>query len=169
MIEFKDSPFMRYFAGDADAPANPSEAYARHAEIFGTYLSSIPEGKAGFRYQAGKWSVSEVIGHVTDADLVFCYRMVSLARGEQKPLPGFEEDEYVANANFDSQPWRTLLNTWRGLSQAIGGMAAGFDDQAWARAGSANGVRMTAREMLWVLIGHERHHMRMLKERYGLG
>lgn len=160
---------MRYFAGDADAPANPAEAYSHHAEIFGTYLASIPEGKAGFRYAPGKWSVRQLVGHVTDADLVFLYRAVSIARGEHKPLPGFEEDEYVANADFDSQPWRTLLDTWRGVSQAIAGMTVGFDAQAWARVGAANGVCMTAREMIWVLIGHERHHMRTLKERYDLG
>lgn len=160
---------MRYFAGDADAPANPAEAYAMHAEIFGTYLSSIPEDKAGFRYQPGKWTVAEVVGHVTDADLVFLYRMVCIARGERKALPGFEENEYVANANFASQPWRTLLQTWRGVSQAILGMAAGLDGYAWKRIGEANGVSLTPRDMLWTLIGHERHHMRTLKERYGLG
>lgn len=169
MIEFKDSPFMRYFAGDAGAPEDPAEAYSRHAEIFSTYLTSIPEAKAGFRYQPGKWTVREVVGHVTDADLIFLYRTVSIARGEAQALPGFDEDAYVANAVFDRQPWRVMVRTWQGISAAIGGMAAGLDREAWSRSGCANGVRITPREMLWVLIGHERHHMRTLKERYGIG
>lgn len=168
MIELKDSPFWRYWTGDPDASGDPAANFARHAEICGTYFSSLPESKAGYRYAPGKWTVREVVGHLTDANLVFLYRLVCIARGEQKPLPGFEENEYVANAMFDSQPWRTVLDSYRGVSQAALGLVAGIEAAAWERSGSANGVRMKAREMLWVLIGHERHHIRTLKERYGL-
>ena len=168
MIELKDSPFWKYWTEDPDMSGDPAANFARHSEICGTYFSSLPESKAGYRYAPGKWTVREVVGHLTDANLIFLYRLVSIARGEQKPLPGFEENDYVANAMFDSQPWRTVLDSYRGVSQAAQALVAGIEPAAWERSGSANGVRMKSREMLWVLIGHERHHIRTLKERYGL-
>ncbi len=169
MIELKDSPFWRYWTEDPQGTGDPADAYAHHAEICGTYFSSLPESKAGYRYAPGKWTVREVVGHLTDANLIFLYRLVCIARGEQNALPGFEENDYVANAMFDSLPWRSVLEAYRGVSLAASGLLAGIHGAAWDRSGCANGVRMKPREMLWVLIGHERHHIRTLKERYGLG
>jgi hypothetical protein len=169
MIEFKDSGFYKnYLAGDDAGADHPAEAYARHAEICHTYLSSLPESKAGYRYAEGKWTVREVVGHVTDANLVFLYRTVCIARGERQPLPGFEEDDYAAAAGYGSLNWRAVLDAWKGVSQAVRGLIAGIDSSGWARAGTAAGVRITPAEMLRVLIGHERHHILVLKERYGL-
>src|SRR4051812_10110392 len=121
MIELKDSPFWKYFTEDVDAPENPAAAYADHAEICLTYFSSLPEGKASFRYAPGKWSVKQLVGHVTDANLVFLYRLVAIARGEIKPLPGFDENTYADNAPFDSLAWRTVLDSYRGVAQAASG------------------------------------------------
>lgn len=168
MIEFRDSPFMRYFPHGEGEPADPVQAYARHAEICGTYLTGLPEAKAGHRYAPGKWSVRELAGHLTDADLIFLYRIVCLARGETKALPGFEEDAYVASGDFDRRPWSGILDAWRGVSQAVSRLIAGIPAKAWDREGCANGVRLNARQMLSVLMGHERHHLRVLQEKYGL-
>lgn len=169
MLEYKDSPFMRYSTGDEIAASDPAEAYARHAEICGIYFSGLPEAKAGYRYAPGKWTVREVVGHLADADLIFLYRLVCIARGEKKELPGFEENEYVATADFDALPWRAVLESWRGVSAAISGLLAGIDAEGWKRMGVANGTRLTPRDMLSTLMAHERHHIRVLKERYGLG
>ncbi|HKP94626.1 MAG TPA: DinB family protein [Fibrobacteria bacterium] len=168
MIELKDSPFWKYFTEDVDAPENPAAAYADHAEICRTYFSSLPESKSAYRYAPGKWSVKQVVGHVTDANLVFLYRLVAIARGETNPLPGFDENAYADNAPHDSQAWRAVLDGYRGVAQAAGALISGLDAAAWSRSGCANGTRLTPRDMLWVLIGHERHHIRTLKERYGL-
>src|SRR3954466_5285093 len=111
MTAFKDSQFYKNYLAGEDAETNdPAEAYARHAEICNTYLSSLPESKAGYRYAEGKWSVREVVGHITDADLIFLYRLVCIARGEQKPLPSFEENDYAANSCYDSLSWRSVLD-----------------------------------------------------------
>jgi uncharacterized damage-inducible protein DinB len=169
MTTFQDSPFYRnYVSQDEPLAASPAEAYARHAEICGIYLSSLPADKAGYRYAEGKWSVREVVGHMADADLIFLYRTVCIARGERKPLPSFEEEEYAAQAVYDSLPWGAVLEAWRGVSRAALGMLAGIDAAGWDRMGTAAGVDLTPRDMLRSLIGHERHHIRVLKERYGL-
>ena len=169
MIEFEDSGFYKnYVSKDEPPTVPPAEAYARHAEICGIYLSSLPGSKAGYRYAEGKWSVREVVGHIADANLVFLYRTICIARGEVKPLPSFEENDYAAAAPYDAMPWAAVLGAWKGMSQAVSAMLAGIHEAAWDRAGTAAGVSITPRNMLRSLIGHERHHIRVLKERYGL-
>jgi uncharacterized damage-inducible protein DinB len=170
MTAFKDSGFYKnYLAGDDAEAKDPAEAYARHAEICQTFLSSLPESKAGYRYAEGKWSVREVVGHITDADLIFLYRLVCIARGERQPLPSFEENDYAEASVYDSLSWRAVLDAWKGVSQAVRGLIAGIDSVGWERVGTAAGVQLRSSDMLRVLIGHERHHMRVLKELYGLG
>jgi len=169
MIEFKDSGFYKNYVAFDDAPAtHPAEAYARHSEICSTYLSSLPESKTGYRYAEGKWSVREVVGHITDTSLIFLYRTVCIARGEIQPLPSFEENDYAAAAGYDSLSWRAVLDAWKGVGQAARGLIAGIDSAGWDRVGTAAGVRITPSQMLQALIGHERHHILVLKERYGL-
>lgn len=169
MIDFVGSPFWRNYLLGSDEPAEPIAAFAAHAEICGTYFSSLPEAKSIHRYAPEKWSVKQVLGHVTDSNLIFTYRFLSIARGETQPLPGFDENAFVANAAFESMSWRDILDNYRAVSRATAGFISGFDGAAWSRQGCANDTRITPLQMLRVLMGHERHHVRTLKERYGLG
>ncbi len=168
MLELKDSFFWKYFGEDAAVPDNPAAAHADHAEICLTYFASIPESQSGSRYAPEKWSVKQVVGHITDANLIFLYRLVAIARGETQPLPGFDENAYMERASFDSLSWRAVLEGYRGVAQASAALISGMDPAAWGRVGCAAGTRIASRDLVWVLIGHERHHIRMLKERYGI-
>jgi|SRR5690606_28635888 len=168
MIEFEDSDWKSYLA-DMPDPSETFSSYAAHERAGREFFAGIPESRTLHRYAPGKWSVKEVIGHVTDANLVFLYRIVCISRGEAKALPGFDENEYARNGGFDGKPWSVLLEGYLGVSHAVSAAAAGIGADAWGRIGNANGVRLSASDMLRVLIGHERHHMRVLKERYGLG
>jgi hypothetical protein len=167
MIEIKDS-FWKDFLADIPGPSEAVPAYAAHARAGREFFSGIPESRALHRYAPGKWSVKEVLGHITDAHTVFLYRIVCISRGEEKPLPGFDENEYVRNFAGDGKPWSTLLESYLGISHAVAALIAGIGPGDWTRSGSANGVRLTPLDMLRVLIGHERHHVGVLKERYGL-
>ncbi|MEO6094845.1 MAG: DinB family protein [Fibrobacteria bacterium] len=168
MIEFKDSPFWKNYLEGGEGPADPMAAWNAHAEICATYFASTPEAKAGFRYAPEKWSVKQVLGHITDCNLIFLYRLTCIARGETQSLPGFDENAYMAHSRFDALTWRSLLETYRAVGQVVTGIVAGFDPAAWSRPGCANDTRITAEEMLRVLMGHERHHIRTLRDRYGL-
>jgi uncharacterized damage-inducible protein DinB len=168
MIDLKDSPFWKNYLLGTDKPAEPVAAYAAHADICGTYFSSIPEAKGDYRYAPGKWSVKQVVGHLTDANLIFLYRLVCISRGETKSLPGFDEDPYVDNAPFDSQSWRQILEAYRAVARTATALISGLDRTAWERMGAVIEVRLTPKDMLQVLMGHERHHIRTLKERYGI-
>lgn len=131
-------------------------------------LASLGEEKAGYRYEPDKWSIKQVIGHVTDAERVFAYRLVAIARGEQQSLPGFEENDYVANGNFDSHSLAELAEALAATRRATLALVRSLDDEALNRRGMANNTPVTARAIVWITAGHERHHLNVLRDRYGL-
>lgn len=131
-------------------------------------LSSLDEAKAGHRYAEGKWSVKEVIGHVTDAERVFGYRALCISRGEQQPLPGFDEKEYMANATFDAWKVGDLAEMYALGRRANIVMFRNLPDEAWTRRGIASDNPVSVRALAYIIVGHERHHLKVLRERYGI-
>ena len=110
--------------------------------------------------------MKELLGHLLDAERIFAYRLLCIARGEQASLPGFDEDAYVANAGFGARPLEALLEEYdlvRGSSLAL---LRGLDEASFGRRGTSNKHPITVRALAWVLAGHELHHMGVLKERY---
>jgi len=131
-------------------------------------LASIGEEKASYRYAPDKWSIKQVVGHMTDAERVFSYRLVAIARGEQQSLPGFEENDYVDNGNFDAHSLSELVEGFATTRRATVALVRSLDDEAWQRRGVANNNPISARAIAWVTAGHERHHLNVLRERYGI-
>ena len=129
-------------------------------------LASIDETKAAYRYAEGKWSVKEVIGHFTDAERIFAYRALAIARGETQPLPGFEEDDYVRNANFDAWKLGDLAEHYALVRRSTIVLFQNFPDAAWENRGIASDNPITVRAIAWIIVGHERHHLKVLRERY---
>lgn len=131
-------------------------------------LAGVGEDKAAFRYAPEKWSIKQVIGHITDAERVFAYRLLSIARGEQQSLPGFDENDYMVHAGFDDRPFAELVDGLASTRQATMLLVRGLPADAWTRMGVANSNPTSARAVAYTLVGHERHHLRVLRERYGL-
>ena len=129
-------------------------------------LRSIPEDKAGFRYGPDKWSIKELVGHVIDGERIFAYRALRFARGDQTPLPGFEQDDYVLNANFDERPLSELADEFEHVRRANLLMFGRLDEAAWNRRGSASEAEVSVRALAFIIAGHERHHVKVLKEKY---
>ncbi|HEX8171443.1 MAG TPA: DinB family protein [Thermoanaerobaculia bacterium] len=129
-------------------------------------LSSLDESRAAHRYAEGKWSVKEVLGHVCDAERIFGYRMLAIARGETQSLPGFDENSYVATAAFDRWRLGDLAEHYALLRRANIVLLRNLPEEAWDRPGVANGNRVTVRTIAHVIVGHERHHVKVLRERY---
>lgn len=132
-------------------------------------LLPLTEAQAMHRYAKGKWSVKEVVGHLADAERVFAYRALCIGRGDKTPLPGFEENDYVANANTDRRPLWQIVEELRVLRAATLSLFNGFDAAAAARVGNANGNPVSVRALAWIIAGHELHHLGVLRERYGVG
>jgi hypothetical protein len=129
-------------------------------------LPALSEQDAARRYAPGKWSVKEVLGHITDTERIFSYRALCLARGEKQPLPGFDQDEYMAVLPFDSCSWASLIEEFRATREATIAMYAGFPAEAWSRRGVVNDYGCTVRGLAFTSAGHERHHMKILREKY---
>lgn len=131
-------------------------------------LSGLDEARAAHRYAAGKWSVKEVIGHLIDGERIFSYRALAISRGETQSLPGWDENGYIANANYDAWAVGDLVEEFALLRRANIVLFRNMSEEAWTRKGIANGREISVRALAGVMVGHERHHVRILRERYGL-
>ena len=131
-------------------------------------IASVGEDRASYRYAEGKWSIKEVIGHLTDAERVFGYRALCFSRGDQNALPGFDENGYVRTANFDS--WRVgdLAEAYALNRRANIVFFRNLPPDAWDRRGIASENPVTVRALAYIIAGHDRHHVKVLRERYGL-
>jgi hypothetical protein len=136
----------------------------RH-EIMGL-LGSLDHAMADFRYGPEKWSVKEVLGHVIDTERIFGARALCFARGEARPLPPFDQDEYVRSAGFDVRALASLSQEFEAVRRSTECLFTGFDEEQWDRGGVANDVHMTVRAIAYIVAGHAAHHMRVLRERY---
>lgn len=131
-------------------------------------LASIPESRAGHRYAEGKWSVREVVGHLIDAERIFSYRALRVARGDTTPLPAFDENDYVRTAGSDARMLTALVDELALVRESSLRLFESLPADAWMRRGVASGREVTVRALAYITAGHARHHHRILRERYGL-
>ena len=129
-------------------------------------ISSLDESRAKYRYAEGKWSVKEVIGHVTDGERIFGYRALCIARGEKNSLPGFDEQAYMKDANFDNWRLGDLAEAYALARRSNIVFFRNLTDEAWDRRGIANDSEITVRALAFILVGHDRHHLNVLREKY---
>ena len=131
-----------------------------------TLFSGRSERDGNFRYAPDKWTVKEVLGHVTDAERIFAYRALRIARGDQTPLEGFEQDDYVRGARFGERKLTDLVEEYADVRQASLALFSSLDEEAWLRRGVANNHPATVRALAFLTAGHELHHRNILNERY---
>lgn len=129
-------------------------------------LARFGEARGGHRYAPGKWSVKEIVGHVIDAERVFAYRALRMARGDQTPLPGFEQDDFVAAAHSDRRTLDDLVAELEHLRAANLRFFRSLEPADWERTGTASDAPFVVCAFPWILAGHEAHHRRVLVERY---
>jgi hypothetical protein len=129
-------------------------------------LRGVSAEKSLSRYAEGKWSLREVLGHMIDTERIFAYRALRIGRGDETPLPAFEQDPYIAVAGFDRRDWRGLIEELEVVRRSTVMLFEGFDAPAWGRRGTASGNPVTVRAVAYVIAGHELHHMKIVRERY---
>lgn len=156
--------YARYIAQVPDGDV--LDTLERQLEGMVALMETVGEAGAGHRYADGKWSIKEVVGHVTDAERIFGYRALCAARSETVALPGFDENTYVANADFDGRSLNSLLGELTAVRRATLSLFRNLSAPALDRRVSANGVPVTPRAIAWIMAGHDRHHQAVLRERY---
>lgn len=124
------------------------------------------ERDGSFRYAPGKWTVKEVLGHITDTERVFTYRALCIGRADRTPLPGFEQDDFVKNGKFASRTLADLAEEFAAVRSASIALFRSFDEEAWSRRGVANQKEVTVRALGFITAGHQMHHRAILEEHY---
>src|SRR6266446_2901428 len=124
------------------------------------------ERDGNFRYAPDKWNAKEVLGHVCDTERIFAYRALRIARGDQTPIEGFEQDDYVKNGPFAGAPLAEIVEDYIAVRRATLTLLRNLDEGAWARRGVANKNEVSVRGLAYIIAGHELHHRRILEEKY---
>ena len=129
-------------------------------------LSSRAEADGNFRYAPEKWSVKEVIGHLSDSERIFAYRALRVSRNDQTPIEGFEQDDYVRHGGFGQRRLADVVDEFISVRRATLSLLRGLDQAAWTRRGLANKNEVSVRALAYIMAGHELHHRTILKDKY---
>jgi hypothetical protein len=149
--------------------SDPVMVCASQIEETAALLRSLSDTDAMYRYGRGKWSIKEIVGHLADTERIMSYRALRIARGDTTPLPSFDENAYVPVAKFDSRSLADLVGELRTVRAATLALLRTFDAEAWKRRGTASGKPVSVRALGFMIPGHERHHVEILRTRYGVG
>lgn len=144
------------------------EILERQKDQLRQFAETIAPDRETFRYAPGKWSLREVVGHLIDSERVFSYRALCFSRGDDTPLPGFDENFYVANADFDSRTLQSLIEELTLLRSANVLLFRSLTPEDLARVGVANTHPVSVRALAFILAGHLQHHFNVLRDRYGI-
>jgi hypothetical protein len=129
-------------------------------------LRTIPEERATSRYAPDKWTIKQLLGHVMDCERVFGFRAFWFARNSPIALSSFDQDSFMGNVNYDKHPWTSLLRQYEHLRIATLDLFEIFDEVVWTRLGIVNNREVSIRALGYMILGHERHHLEILKSRY---
>jgi len=129
-------------------------------------LEPLTDAQADFRYAPGKWSIKEILGHVIDAERIFAVRILRIARSDQTPLPGFEQDDYVRVSNAASRTLSDLLEEFAAVRRASIALIRSLDDASWLRRGTASGNEVSVLAIAFIIAGHALHHRNIFQDKY---
>jgi hypothetical protein len=129
-------------------------------------LNRIPETRGDYRYAPGKWSIKEMVGHLSDTERVFAYRALRIGRGDATPLPGFDDQSYVTEVGAGDRTLADLAAEWGDVRRATIALFRNLPARAWQRRGIASDQPISVRALAYIIAGHMRHHLEVLEARY---
>jgi len=144
---------------------NVVEILTQQTTDFPNFVNNLIE-KADYAYAPGKWTIKEMVGHIIDTERILTYRLLCIARGEKASLPGFEEDDYVANAHFKDRSLFSLSEEFTLTRKSNLFLINSLNEEELDRMGNANGKEISVRSLVYILAGHIMHHINVVKERY---
>lgn len=167
-VEIDKSEFSPFYAGYIDHAGNMEliPGLISSAKNIKSLISSIPEENMNFAYAEGKWTIKELMLHIIDAERVFQYRALRFLRGDSTNLPGFEQDDYVPASNAHERSKESLLDEYDLIRKSTLKLYENAKPNQLSFVGTASGGPMSARALGFIIIGHETHHAKIIKERY---
>jgi DinB superfamily len=129
------------------------------------FLAGIAEADSCVRHPPYTWTVKQVVGHLTDSERIFAYRALRIARGDATPLAGFDENTYAESGQFDEIPISGLVEDFNAVRRASISLFGNLPLAAWPRRGTANNNEVSVRALAFIVAGHARHHLAILRQR----
>lgn len=129
-------------------------------------LRAVDPARTTTGYAPGKWSIRDIVLHMADTERVMSYRALRIARGDTTPLPGFDENTFAPNAGANARTMDSLLDELGAARASTIALLDGLPAEAWSRRGTASDAPITVRGLAWIIAGHERHHVAVIRERY---
>jgi hypothetical protein len=163
----ESAPFYHGYIAEVRG-GNIAEQMTAQLEELEHLFSPVNDRTVPGPYAPGKWSVKEVLGHLADTERIFAYRLLRIARGDATPLAFFDENAYVPAGRFDQRPLESLLAELRAVRQSTLALVEGIPADCWMARGQASGKLISARALAYIILGHAAHHLRVLRERYGM-
>ncbi len=143
-----------------------AEIMSKYNEQLLNFYTSLPEEKADHRYAEGKWTVKELLLHIIDAERIFSYRALRIARKDQTPLPGFDENTYTPASKASARTFQSIKDEFTAVRKATDILLSTFDDEQLSERGTASNQSVTVNAIAFIIYGHMIHHMQVLQERY---
>ncbi|NAS13541.1 DinB family protein [Poritiphilus flavus] len=138
----------------------------RQLNNFPEFIASIPDEKWHYAYEEGKWTVAQVLVHVLDAERVFQYRALRIARNDMTPLSGFDQDKYVPFSGAEKRSKEDVIEEYRAIRNSTAKLFSRFSEEDLQRVGKASDVPVSVGALGFICCGHQKHHRNVLRERY---
>ncbi|MEP2023109.1 MAG: DinB family protein [Reichenbachiella sp.] len=162
------SEYHNFYAGYVEQVGDRDviQMISQQKEEFIAFISAIPEDRYNYAYAEDKWTIKQLLRHIIDAERMFGFRAMSIARGDQSKLPGFDDQMYVKMADDSKNTMKDLLAEFEFLRASHIQMISNFTNQANERVGNANGSDISVRAIIFIIAGHLAHHKQIITERY---
>ncbi len=131
-----------------------------------TVIEGIPAARLTTPCAENEWTVQEILVHIMDTERIFGYRALRIARGDFTDLPGFDQDTFVTYSGAINRTLDSILAEYATIRAATLSLFSSFDDSAFARVGFANKNPLSVRAALYIIAGHELHHLNSIRENY---
>ena len=167
-VQIKQKEYNAYYGTyiDKAESVNIVEGLSDGKKEFIAFVNEISEDKWTYAYADGKWTLVEVLQHIIDAERIFAYRALRFARNDKTPILGFEQDDYVPNSNANNYSKEQLIEDYTAVRDASVTLFKGFTDEMLLRIGEASGSPMSTRAVGYILAGHQKHHLQVIREKY---
>ena len=156
------SMYIKWVPDDGGILRHMEEQIEKTMEL----VSGLSKEQLAFRYAPGKWTIPEIMVHISDDERIYAYRALRFGRGDKTVLPGFEQDDYVPYSRANERSMSSILKEYKSVRKATLSLFRSFAEEDLLRWGNANGHDVTVRGLLYHLAGHELHHLEIIKEKY---